>query len=503
MESIRFACNKCGQHLEADADMAGSKIFCPKCAIEITVPAEGSIHADINTEPLKHSPPAPPEKSAEKIVRPDLFWRRIASIIVDLLFFYLLTDIIIKKTGTLFFGTLLGLFASFLPWFYLHLKHDTSVGKFIVQIKTKKNQDSKGEKATYLLVRFAVTWLPFFILLFMVFEPALTESLITGLCLVALIVWFFANVLSFFITKGKKGIHDFICHTTTDLSKPEFLSAPRKIIASLASVYFVYILAANIMGFAQTPDSTLTTAQTSFSDFKYDPNANYNAQQIQSLYKDRVFEVVTRWKQPGGFLWLDTVDAGSQGSAIMVRNNENYGLLVSNWHVVEPSRSMSGGYECMVRRSPNEEYVESFLIAKGKYFDLALILVEVIDWEPVTVPWAPINTIYQGENAVAVGNTLGYGISVTDGLISMIEGNIGSQIIRTSTPVSPGNSGGPLFLQRGALLAGIVTAQHPSHRAQNVNYAIPAEYIWDPRSWEFFVDDPSAVREIVDILTGR
>jgi hypothetical protein len=58
-------------------------------------------------------------------------------------------------------------------------------------------------------------------------------------------------------------------------------------------------------------------------------------------------------------------------------------------------------------------------------------------------------------------------------------------LIRTSTPVSPGNSGGPLILCRGGALGGIVTLQSRITNVQNVNFATPAQYLLDKEIWDF------------------
>jgi len=58
-------------------------------------------------------------------------------------------------------------------------------------------------------------------------------------------------------------------------------------------------------------------------------------------------------------------------------------------------------------------------------------------------------------------------------------------LIRTSTPVSPGYSGGPLILCRGGSLAGIVTLQSRITNVHNVNFATPAQYLLDKEIWDF------------------
>jgi S1-C subfamily serine protease len=79
-----------------------------------------------------------------------------------------------------------------------------------------------------------------------------------------------------------------------------------------------------------------------------------------------------------------------------------------------------------------------------------------------------------GERAVSIGNPLGLDHTLTDGLVSARRVIEGRKMIQMSTPVSPGNSGGPLFNSRGEVI-GLTTAIYAggSPLAQNLNLAMP------------------------------
>lgn len=497
MSDIRFDCSKCGQHLEAGADMAGETIHCPKCTIELVIPQPDPIISSGSTSITRPSVQSPRLEPELIIKKPNLFWRRIASVLVDLVFLHILVFAGSEITGTNLVGAILAWTAFFGIWFTLHLKFGLSIGKLLLNIRTAKI-DMLGESSPLFLGRFALTWFPLLIMLLPDYDPALLSSggtsAVIQLFQVLVWIWYLCIFVSLIVTKGRRGLHDIIVKCVTDFIKPQCLSLPRKITASLAAVALVCEMAF-IMLMDSSADPTLSAVHSDTGTTVYDVNARYNPEQIRGFYQDRVFEVETRWQQPGGFLWLDTVWEGGNGSALMFLNTRKYGLLASNWHVVEPSSSITGEYGCRVRRNPKEDFAEGLVVAKGKYdLDLSLILIELGEgWDPGIVPISTIAELKQGEDAVAIGNALGRGISVTDGLVSMVEGNVGAQSIRISTPISPGNSGGPLFLRRGALFAGIVTAQDTTDHAQNVNYAVPAEYLWNPNNWEFFVDDPSFI----------
>ena len=127
------------------------------------------------------------------------------------------------------------------------------------------------------------------------------------------------------------------------------------------------------------------------------------------------------------------------------------------------------------------------MVARAKNdVDLALLLVRLDgQWTPNRFPIRKLESIKEGEACIAIGNALGEGLSITSGIISRFDKVKEETLIRTSTPVSPGNSGGPLILCRGGSLAGIVTLQSRITNVQNVNFATPASYLLDKEIWEF------------------
>ena len=77
-----------------------------------------------------------------------------------------------------------------------------------------------------------------------------------------------------------------------------------------------------------------------------------------------------------------------------------------------------------------------------------------------------------GEKVISIGNPLGLDYTLTDGLISARRVYQGKKWIQMSAPVSPGNSGGPLFDMHGQVI-GITTRVVAWFRAQNLNLAVP------------------------------
>ncbi|VVE19866.1 Periplasmic pH-dependent serine endoprotease DegQ [Pandoraea fibrosis] len=93
---------------------------------------------------------------------------------------------------------------------------------------------------------------------------------------------------------------------------------------------------------------------------------------------------------------------------------------------------------------------------------------------------APMNTLRVGQKVYTLGSPSGQELSLADGIISSLHLDTDERIslIQTSAPVSPGSSGGGLFDTEGRLI-GLTTAvlEDARHLNQNLNYAIPANFI--------------------------
>ena len=113
------------------------------------------------------------------------------------------------------------------------------------------------------------------------------------------------------------------------------------------------------------------------------------------------------------------------------------------------------------------------VLVTDEVHDLALIKVK--PKTPLPTVWlGDSDKITVGERAVSIGNPLGLDHTLTDGLVSARRVIQGRKMIQMSVPVSPGNSGGPLFNSRGEVI-GVSTAIYSggSPLAQNLNLAMP------------------------------
>lgn len=228
----------------------------------------------------------------------------------------------------------------------------------------------------------------------------------------------------------------------------------------------------------------------------------YTSEELRDLYKSSVLEVRATWKEKRSS--LNKKENGANGTGVLLYNDTEYGLVATNWHVVEPGENMTGDYKCGVRFAHDKEFADCLVVARAKNdVDLALLLVRLEGkWTPNQFPVRPLDQIKEGEACIAIGNALGEGLSVTAGIISRFDKVKEQTLIRTSTPVSPGNSGGPLILNRGGSLAGIVTLQSRITNVQNVNFATPAQYLLDKDNWDFESDQEKA-QELLDTAIAQ
>ena len=167
------------------------------------------------------------------------------------------------------------------------------------------------------------------------------------------------------------------------------------------------------------------------------------------------------------------------GSGIIVAQDQDHTHLyiLTNNHVVEDSHSISvrfvDGTEC-----------EATVKGAESSYDLAVLIVKTADMGEKTLAevrkakLGSSDSLRLGQGAVAIGNALGYGQSVTVGCISAlgrtVESEAGTSIplIQTDAAINPGNSGGALLNMAGEVI-GINSMKYASTEVEGMGYAIP------------------------------
>ncbi|WP_253293493.1 S1C family serine protease [Kineothrix sp. MSJ-39] len=166
------------------------------------------------------------------------------------------------------------------------------------------------------------------------------------------------------------------------------------------------------------------------------------------------------------------------GSGIIVGENDEELLLVTNNHVVADSTSLSVQFI-------DESTYDAVVKGTDADADLAVIAIKLSDLSAATKSAIRIATLGDsdnlkvGEPAIAIGNALGYGQSVTTGVISALnrdyavdENGNTQALIQTDAAINPGNSGGALLNVNGEVI-GINSNKIAGTKVEGMGYAIP------------------------------
>lgn len=170
-------------------------------------------------------------------------------------------------------------------------------------------------------------------------------------------------------------------------------------------------------------------------------------------------------------------EATGSGSGIIIGENEKELLIVTNNHVIE-----GDGAEVVVTFS-NNTTATSTVKGADTGSDLAVLAIDKSELSTDTKDSIRIatlgdsNALQVGDMAIAIGNALGYGQSVTVGYISAKEREVafddGSMtLLQTDAAINPGNSGGALLNAAGEVI-GINSAKYASEEVEGMGYAIP------------------------------
>lgn len=179
---------------------------------------------------------------------------------------------------------------------------------------------------------------------------------------------------------------------------------------------------------------------------------------------------------PSFFFGNQSQQVQSAGSGIIIGENDTYLYIVTNNHVVE------GTVELKVTFSDNET-VSATVKGTDSGKDLAVVTVKKSDLKDSTKKAIKIATMGDskelkvGEEVIAIGNALGYGQSVTTGVVSALNRNVNvenvsTNAIQTNAAINPGNSGGALLNSKGEVI-GINSAKMVSEDTEGIGYAIP------------------------------
>ncbi|MCI8556797.1 MAG: trypsin-like serine protease [Lachnospiraceae bacterium] len=191
-----------------------------------------------------------------------------------------------------------------------------------------------------------------------------------------------------------------------------------------------------------------------------------------------------------GFGWYNMPQQREQtstGTGIVIGQNDTELLIVTNNHVIAGATNLTVLFSVDEGRD-GASAVEAQIKGTDASKDVGVIAVPLKDIPAETLNEIKVATIGDssqlqvGEQVVAIGNALGYGQSVTTGIISALNRDvtlqnddgslINNSLIQTDAAINPGNSGGALLNMNGEVI-GINEAKYSSSYVEGVGYAIP------------------------------
>ena len=207
-----------------------------------------------------------------------------------------------------------------------------------------------------------------------------------------------------------------------------------------------------------------------------------SAKQIYNNYSNSVF-------------YLYNPEAKAMGTGFLV---DETGRVLSNWHVADKATNMllwtlpEGGNKSVKFLFEKQDYYNASVIATDKKQDLALIKVNGLPKSIKPVNLGSDSKIEVGDNVYAIGHPISYPWTFSFGMVSQVRKNFewdydenfthSANVIQMQTPISTGNSGGPLFSSEGQVV-GINTLGDTE--GQNINFAVAVDQVK-----QFIKDNP-------------
>ncbi len=183
-------------------------------------------------------------------------------------------------------------------------------------------------------------------------------------------------------------------------------------------------------------------------------------------------------------------ESESAGTGIIISQNDSELLVVTNNHVVAGSDTLTVTFA-------DGNSVEANIKGTDSEYDVAVVAVPLDSISEDTKKAISVATLGDstelkvGEPAIAIGNALGYGQSVTTGVISALNRSVSEtdqttgettessvKLIQTDAAINPGNSGGALVNASGEVI-GINSSKLVGDSVEGVGYAIPISDVSD------------------------
>ena len=256
------------------------------------------------------------------------------------------------------------------------------------------------------------------------------------------------------------------------------LVASAAIFGLVAGTCFVGVSVARDKFYPSTADKIETTSGTTSSKKETSSGSSSNSQNVASVVNEVMPSVVsiTSTIQSSNYYGFGTQESEGAGSGFIIAKTKDSLMIATNNHVVSDATSLTVGFV-------DDTTAKATVVGTDSSADLAVISVKIKDIKDSTASKIKVATLGSsddlkvGEEVVAIGNALGYGQSVTTGVVSaknrevsLTDGTM--NLLQTDAAINPGNSGGVLINMDGQVV-GINNAKLEDTSVEGMGYAIP------------------------------
>ena len=257
------------------------------------------------------------------------------------------------------------------------------------------------------------------------------------------------------------------------------LVASAAVFGLVAGACFVGVSVAKDKLYPSTADRIETTSGTTSAKSETSSSgSSSSSSNVASVVNEVMPSVVsiTSTIQSSNYYGFGTQESEGAGSGFIVAKTKDNLMIATNNHVVSYATSLTVGFA-------DDTTAKATVVGTDSSADLAVISVKLSDIKDSTASKIKVATLGSsddlkvGEEVVAIGNALGYGQSVTTGVVSaknrevsLTDGTM--NLLQTDAAINPGNSGGVLINMDGQVV-GINNAKLEDTSVEGMGYAIP------------------------------
>ena len=257
------------------------------------------------------------------------------------------------------------------------------------------------------------------------------------------------------------------------------LVASAAVFGLVAGACFVGVSVAKDKLYPSTADRIeATSGTTSAKSETSSSGSSSSSSNVASVVNEVMPSVVsiTSTIQSSNYYGFGTQESEGAGSGFIVAKTKDNLMIATNNHVVSDATSLTVGFV-------DDTTAKATVVGTDSSADLAVISVKIKDIKDSTASKIKVATLGSsddlkvGEEVVAIGNALGYGQSVTTGVVSaknrevsLTDGTM--NLLQTDAAINPGNSGGVLINMDGQVV-GINNAKLEDTSVEGMGYAIP------------------------------